>query len=62
MALRATIVEGKGNFQEDRHKTYVETMRALWKEISDLADYDKVKTAFFLQIKKTLLNNFPKLF
>lgn len=42
MALRATLVEGKGNFQEDRHKAYVETMRALWKEISDLADYDKV--------------------
>ncbi|XP_063700482.1 sarcoplasmic calcium-binding protein, beta chain [Culicoides brevitarsis] len=41
MALRACLVEGKGDFNEERHKSYLTMMRALWQEISDLADFDK---------------------
>lgn len=42
MALRACLVEGKGDFNEERHKQYLDMMRKLWQEISDLADFDKV--------------------
>lgn len=42
MALRAAVVEGKGECNVDRLKALIEMMRALWQEISDLADYDKV--------------------
>lgn len=47
MALRAAVVEGKGECNADRLKQLIEMMRALWQEISDLADYDKVWLIFF---------------
>lgn len=42
MALRAAVVEGKGDCNADKFKQLVEMMRSLWQEISDLADDDKV--------------------
>lgn len=42
MALRATIIEGKGDCNPAKLSEYQHIMRSLWDEISDLADFDKV--------------------
>jgi len=68
MALRAAIVEGKGDCNGDRHKQLIDMMRALWKEISDLADDDKdgkiTNDEFKQAVKKTCVGKkyeeFPK--
>lgn len=41
-ALRATIIEGKGDCSEKRLQEYQHMMRSLWEELSDIADFDKV--------------------
>jgi Ca2+-binding EF-hand superfamily protein len=41
MALRATVIEGKGDFCPTRLAEYQNVMRNLWGELSDLADFDK---------------------
>ncbi|XP_070505299.1 sarcoplasmic calcium-binding protein 1 [Chironomus tepperi] len=41
MALRATIIEGKGDCSEKRLQEYKHMMRNLWEELSDIADFDK---------------------
>ncbi|XP_062545322.1 sarcoplasmic calcium-binding protein 1-like [Armigeres subalbatus] len=41
MALRATVVEGKGTINPARLNEYRTIMKALWDEISALADFDK---------------------
>lgn len=41
MALRATIIEGKGDYSEARLADYQKVMRNLWTELSDLADFDR---------------------
>uniref|UniRef100_U5EL01 EF-hand domain-containing protein n=1 Tax=Corethrella appendiculata TaxID=1370023 RepID=U5EL01_9DIPT len=41
MALRATVVEGKGKVTPENLASYKKVMDNLWKEISDLADFDK---------------------
>lgn len=42
MALRACVIEGKGDCSIGRLSDYQHIMRSLWEEISDLADFDKV--------------------
>lgn len=42
MAVRACVVEGKGECSADKLKAHRAKMEKLWKEISDLADFDKV--------------------
>lgn len=42
MALRACIIEGKGECNPAKLSEYQHIMRSLWEEISDLADFDKV--------------------
>lgn len=42
MALRACIIEGKGDCNPAKLAEYQHIMRSLWDEISDLADFDKV--------------------
>lgn len=44
MALRATVVEGKGTINPARLSEYRTIMKALWDEISALADFDKVSS------------------
>lgn len=44
MALRACIIEGKGDCNPAKLTEYQHIMRSLWDEISDLADFDKVWT------------------
>lgn len=41
MALRATVIEGKGDCSEVRLAEYQKVMRNLWDELSELADFDK---------------------
>lgn len=42
MALRACIIEGKGECNPAKLAEYQHIMRSLWEELSDLADFDKV--------------------
>lgn len=42
MALRACVIEGKGDCSIGRLSDYQHIMRSLWEEISDLADFDRV--------------------
>lgn len=42
MALRACVIEGKGECNPAKLQEYRHIMRSLWEEISDLADFDKV--------------------
>lgn len=41
LALRQTIVEGKGAYCKDKHERNKEIMLGLWNEIADLADFNK---------------------
>ncbi|XP_045477641.1 sarcoplasmic calcium-binding protein 1 [Harmonia axyridis] len=41
LALRATIVEGKGEFSYSRLQEYQHIMMSLWEEIAELADFNK---------------------
>lgn len=43
MAVRACIIEGKGDFSPAKLSEFQHIMRSLWDEISDLADIDKVR-------------------
>lgn len=42
MALRMTLIEGKGEFNYNRYQENLHIMLSLWEEIADLADFDKV--------------------
>lgn len=42
MALRMTLIEGKGDFNYNRYQENLHIMLSLWEEIADLADFDKV--------------------
>lgn len=54
MAVRACVIEGKGECNPAKLSEYQHIMRSLWDEISDLADFDKVCSfeIFFLNLKK----------
>lgn len=41
MAVRACVIEGKGDCSQSRLAEYQHIMRSLWEEISELADFDK---------------------
>ncbi|XP_044758393.1 sarcoplasmic calcium-binding protein 1 isoform X1 [Coccinella septempunctata] len=41
LALRATIVDGKGEFSHSRLQEYQHIMMSLWEEIAELADFNK---------------------
>ena len=42
LAVRNTVIEGKGNWDEATFKKNQEIMANLWNEIADLADFNKV--------------------
>lgn len=50
MALRACVIEGKGDASQARLGGYQHIMRSLWDEISDLADYDKVIIYIYIKM------------
>lgn len=52
MAVRACVIEGKGECSPVKLGEYQHIMRSLWDEISDLADFDKV--IFFPLLSFTL--------
>jgi len=41
LALRSTVIEGKGEFNKTKYEENLKVMRNLWNEISDLADFNK---------------------
>lgn len=41
LAVKNTIMEGKGKWDEDRYLKNKEVMSDLWNQIADLADFDK---------------------
>ncbi|GAB1865376.1 Sarcoplasmic calcium-binding protein 1 isoform X1 [Camponotus japonicus] len=41
MALRMTLLEGKGEFNYNRYQENLHIMLSLWEEIANLADFDK---------------------
>lgn len=43
MALRMTLMEGKGDFNYNRYQENMHIMLSLWEEIADLADFDKAR-------------------
>ena len=43
LAVRNTVIEGKGAWDEAKYKENSEIMAKLWNEIADLADFDKVR-------------------
>lgn len=42
LALRATIIEGKGEFSYNKFHENQHIMLGLWEEIAELADFNKV--------------------
>lgn len=48
LALRATIIEGKGEFSYSRLQENQHIMLSLWEEIAELADFNKVR--FFVNL------------
>lgn len=59
MAVRACVIEGKGDCNEKRLAEYQHIMKNLWNEISNLADFDKdgkISTAEFKDaVQKTCM-------
>ncbi|XP_076167460.1 sarcoplasmic calcium-binding protein 1 isoform X1 [Ptiloglossa arizonensis] len=43
MALKMTLIEGKGEFSYNRYQENLHIMLSLWDEIAELADFNKVK-------------------
>ncbi|XP_044738804.1 sarcoplasmic calcium-binding protein 1 isoform X2 [Chrysoperla carnea] len=41
LALRATIIDGKGQFSNSKLQEYQHVMLGLWEEIAELADFNK---------------------
>lgn len=44
LALRATIIEGKGEFSYNKFHENQHIMLGLWEEIAELADFNKVSS------------------
>lgn len=42
MALKMTLIEGKGDFNYNRYQENLHIMLSLWEEIAELADFNKV--------------------
>ncbi|CRK93954.1 CLUMA_CG007481, isoform A [Clunio marinus] len=55
MALRATIIEGRGDCNASKLAEFQHIMRSLWEELSDLADFDKVCIRFKLSLKDGMI-------
>ena len=48
LAVRNTIIEGKGEWNDATFKKNQEVMANLWNEIAELADFNKVNQSFLL--------------
>lgn len=43
LALRTTLIEGRGEFKQDAYTNNQKIMSNLWNEIAELADFNKVR-------------------
>jgi len=70
LAVRNTVIEGKGEWSADKFKKNQEVMKNLWNEIADLADFNKDGEVTTDEFKKAIQNHcvgksykdFPKAF
>jgi Ca2+-binding EF-hand superfamily protein len=70
LAVRNTVIEGKGDFDDATFKKNQEVMKNLWNEIADLADFNKDGEVTTEEFKKAIqnhcvgksYNDFPKAF
>ena len=46
MALKMTLIEGKGEFSYGRYQENLHIMLSLWEEIAELADFNKVRSIY----------------
>ncbi|KAM0736728.1 Sarcoplasmic calcium-binding protein 1 [Formica fusca] len=68
MALRMTLIEGKGEFNYNRYQENLHIMLSLWEEIANLADFDKDGVVTTEEFKKAVqsscvgrsYNDFPQ--
>ena len=56
LAVRNTVIEGRGVWDEAKYKENSEIMARLWNEIADLADFDKVRRLIYQYIITYLYN------
>ncbi|XP_064488870.1 sarcoplasmic calcium-binding protein 1-like [Ornithodoros turicata] len=56
LALRQTVLEGKGEFLKERHERNKDIMLGLWNEIADLADFNKDGQVTVEEFKKAVQN------
>jgi len=54
LAVRNTVIEGKGEWDDARFKKNQEVMKNLWNEIADLADFNKDGEVSVEEFKKGL--------
>lgn len=57
LAVRNTVIEGKGNWDDAKFKKNQEVMKNLWNEIADLADFNKDGEVTTDEFKKALQNH-----
>lgn len=57
LAVRNTVIETKGEWDEDRYKKNKEIMNNLWNEIADLADFNKDGEVTAEEFKKAIQTN-----
>ncbi|XP_020285914.1 sarcoplasmic calcium-binding protein 1 isoform X2 [Pseudomyrmex gracilis] len=57
MALRMTLIEGKGDFNYNRYQENLHIMHSLWEEIADLADFDKDGLVTIEEFKRAVQNS-----
>jgi len=57
LAVRNTVIEGKGNWDEATFKKNQEIMANLWNEIADLADFNKDNEVSGDEFAKAIQNN-----
>lgn len=55
MALKMTLIEGKGDFNYNRYQENLHIMLSLWEEIAELADFNKVHS---INLKHVLADHF----
>jgi len=70
LAVKNTIMEGKGSWDEEKYKKNKEVMKDLWDQIAEIADFDKngeVDTGEFINgvetaCKGKIYDQFPQAF
>merc|ERR1711970_277845 len=57
LAVKTTLIEGRGNWDTNAYETNKSIMDALWYEIADLADFNKDRQVSVDEFKKAIQTN-----